>query len=69
MAVTRDDLKGWLGSGWMVRVTPVARADWRKAEFSAQWLCQRARIGWHYLYEEASATVPDVVEVYLGRRL
>ncbi len=69
MAVTRDDLKGWLGSGWTVRTSPVARTDWRKAGHSAEWLCQRARLGWHYVYEEASASVPDVVDVYLARRL
>ena len=69
MPVTRDDIKGWLGEKWTVRTFQVARADWRKPEFSAEWLCQRARIGWHYVYEETSASDPDVVDLYVGRKL
>jgi len=52
MAVNRADLKRWLPDGWVLRTERVAKSDWRRPTWRAEFLCQRARLGRHHVHDE-----------------
>ena len=67
MTVTREDLRGWLASGWSLNRQRVQRSDWSRPAWKAQWLCQRALQSKHYLHHETTSDDPTQVVVWFAR--
>jgi hypothetical protein len=47
-----EQLKQWLGDDWVVRTERVAASDWRRPQWRAEFLCQRARLRRHHVHDE-----------------
>ena len=56
MAVTRDQVLQWLGTGWSIQRRNVSLATWNDPDQLTQWLVARALLGESLVYDEPAAT-------------
>jgi hypothetical protein len=59
-----EQLKEWLGDGWVFETEKVAVSNWRKPKWRAEFLCQRALLDNFHVHDEPAKS--DKRKVWFG---